>query len=112
MTQKPSLIPRPSHHPVFDRFQCPETIDRSDQKLNGGKAWEQGYQKPHQFCGGGGSVTLYTWYARVRNILWVKIEGSEELQSLELNAARAPDLSCQYSTTELQPPNLHDTLYV
>ena len=33
-----SLIPRPSHRPVFDRLQFLHTA--SDQKLDGGKAWK------------------------------------------------------------------------
>ena len=48
---KLSLVPRPSHCPVFDHFQyayCMQEIEKmdsgkaSDQKLDGGKAWEQG----------------------------------------------------------------------
>ena len=36
-----SLIPRLSHHLAFDRLQFLHTT--SDQKLDNGKAWEQGY---------------------------------------------------------------------
>ena len=36
-----SLVSRPFHRPVFDRLQYAKTA--SDQKLDGGKAWEQGY---------------------------------------------------------------------
>ena len=35
-----SLVPRLSHCPVFDRLQLHTA---SDQKLEGGKAWERGY---------------------------------------------------------------------
>ena len=37
-----SLISRPSHTPVFDHKFLPTSITRSNQKLNGGKAYEQG----------------------------------------------------------------------
>ena len=38
---KGSLDPRPSHCPLFDRLQYCSTA--SNQRVNGGKAWERGY---------------------------------------------------------------------
>ena len=39
---------RPSHHPVFDRSQ---DATASNQKLDGGKAWERGYKYLERWIG-------------------------------------------------------------